>query len=396
MTVYGWTPNGYVAPTTQEIANDISTSIIAAIDPNLDTSPDQPMGQVIGIFANQLSSLWELGATVTSQMDPDQAEGELLDGLCALTGSRRRTATYSNCEVTLQISATTVVPEGTVLNVSGQPANRWTLFANAYNNTGSTANVANCLFQSETPGPFIANPNTLTVIATPVIGLISATNPNAAILGIPEDTDAVLRVRREEEIGASGSGNVDAIRADLLETAGVQQAFVYENTSFVTDANGTPGKSFQPVIWDGVGASAANDAVAQTIWNAKDSGILSYGLISGNAVDSQGNVRVTNFQRATQVPIYVNLTTTLNGTQSANYGSLVKAALVNYADATWNLGVEVFALGLRAQALSIQGVLDVPTCNTGTSPSPTAANNIPISGLEIATLTTSNILVDGS
>jgi uncharacterized phage protein gp47/JayE len=388
----GLTPTGFIAKTQQEIVTDINTQILNTIDPGLDLSADQPMGQLIGIFAEKIAEEWEAVATAYNEMDPDAAEGYLLDALCALTGTRRQTATYSTVTVTLNLNSGTTVNAGSTASVANQPANVWVAESTVTNSGGSTADFTTT-FRSQNPGPFVANASTLTVISSPVIGWNSITNPGDAILGVATDSDPVLRVKRQAELSAAGACTTDAIRADVLEVAGVLQCFVLENTSDVADGNGLPPHSFDVIIWDGSSPQASNTAIAQAIWNDKPTGIPTHGSISANATDSQGNSRSVNFDRASQVPIYMSLTVTRGPTYPSNGDALVQAALAAYASANLNLGVEVVALAFRAAALTVPGVLDVPVFTLGTAPSPVGTANIPITQFQIATLSTSNVVV---
>jgi uncharacterized phage protein gp47/JayE len=279
-----------------------------------------------------------------------------------------------------------------VVSVAGQPANRWVLQADV-KNTGGSAAAFPATFWSETAGPFAANATTLTVIETPVLGWNSVTNTADAFQGLAADTDASLKTKRSEEITTNGSGTLHAIRAAVLDVIGIVPGAVtvFENTSVITDANGLPGKSFRVVFWDGPGQSASNAAIAQAIWNNRPAGIPSFGASSGTAIDAEGNPQTVNFDRATQVPIYLALTTTpasLTTQQTID----VKAALAAYAPA---LGQSVIAVALASRALGVGGVTDVPVFQLGTLPSPTGTSNIPISPLAIATLSTTNMVING-
>jgi uncharacterized phage protein gp47/JayE len=358
----------------------------------LDTSPDQPMGQVVGSFSAELAQAWAAIATVYNAINPNGAEGNLLANLASLTGTLPQTATYSQVTCSCTVSGAVTIPANSIVAVTGQPANQWVLTTAIV--AGSSGSY-NGTFRSSQSGPFVANPGTITTIVTPVSGWTAVTNAAAAVTGLAADTDATLRLKQANELAGLGGGDTAAIRASLLKVSGVLQAFVYENTSLYTDANGVPGKSFHAVIWDGAGDSASNTAIAQAIWNEKPSGIYSYGSLYGTATDSFGNSQVVYFDRVTQVPIYVVLTTN-PGTISAANISAIKAALVAYAAANWQIGVDVYALALQAQALLPGVVTDVPTFYLGTAPSPGSDANIPMGVLQIPTLSTTNILVDGS
>ncbi len=390
----GLTIDGFIAPTVEELVTDLNTRFLANIDAGLDLAPDQPFGQVVGILAEKFAEVWELQATLYNALNPDAAEGRLLDNVSAISGSRRRSATYSLVTATVNLNGSgTTLPAGTIASVANQPNNRWVLLTPVTNSTLIAANFTS-YWRSEQPGPFSANSATLTVKETPVVGWNTISNPADGIPGIPQDTDAVLRVERENELTASGSGTDDSVRAKVLLVTGVVQCYVYENDTMVTDADGIPPKSYRVVIWDGIGASANNAEIAQTIWNSKPSGVSTYGAVAANAVDSRGNSRVVYFDRAIQVPIYLSVTTTPGTTPGQR--TAVKAAMAAYALATQNLGVDVVALAYRAEAITVAGITDAPTLTLGIAPSPVGTGNITISGLQIATISTTNILVNGS
>ena len=387
-----FTNAGYIPTTVQDEVADLVASFLANVDGGLDTSPDQPIGQAIGIFAEKFTELTELGSTVYNALNPNAAEGQLLANDCALSGTYPQVATYSTVGATLSLNASTTVAAGATAIVLGQPGNIWKLKTAV---TSTTAGNYSAVFQGSVPGPQVANAGTLTIIGTPTIGWTAVTNALDAVQGLPADTDTTLRQKRAAELLGQGSGDLDAIRAAVLKVGGVEQCFVFENTSMLTDATGLPAKSFRVVIWDGAGLNAVNNNVAQAIWDAKPSGILSYGVTaSGVAVDSTLTSRTILFDRAVQVPIYIVCTTT-PATLTTYSTAAVKAAMAAYAQANYNLGVSVIDLPLRASGIIPGVTIDVPTFFLGTAPSPGGTANIPISTLQIATLVTTNILVNG-
>jgi hypothetical protein len=387
-----FTNAGYIPTTVQDEVADLVASFLANVDGGLDTSPDQPIGQAIGIFAEKFTELTELGSTVYNALNPNAAEGQLLANDCALSGTYPQVATYSTVGATLSLNASTTVAAGATAIVLGQPGNIWKLKTAV---TSTTAGNYSAVFQGSVPGPQVANAGTLTIIGTPTIGWTAVTNALDAVQGLPADTDTTLRQKRAAELLGQGSGDLDAIRAAVLKVGGVEQCFVFENTSMLTDATGLPAKSFRVVIWDGAGLNAVNNNVAQAIWDAKPSGILSYGVTaSGVAVDSTLTSRTILFDRAVQVPIYIVCTTTPATLTTAGTAA-VKAAMAAYAQANYNLGVSVIDLPLRASGIIPGVTIDVPTFFLGTAPSPGGTANIPISTLQIATLATTNILVNG-
>jgi uncharacterized phage protein gp47/JayE len=364
------------------------------VDAALDLSPDQPLGQIVGIFAEKYAELTQLGATVYNALNPDAAEGALLANLAAISGTRPQVATYSTVTATVNLNASTTLPAGAAASVSGQAGNIWVSTADAVNSSAASANVA-VVFRASTPGHVVANAGTLTVIGTPTPGWNSITNAASATLGLAADTDATLRARRKLELSSGGSGDVDAIRAAvLLSDSHILSAFVRENATIYTNASGEPPHSVHVIIWDSAGASASNAAVGAALWASKPAGIQTYGATAVNVTDASGNTQTVFFDRATQVVLHVACTTTPSILTAAQTLA-VKSAIAAYANATFGLGTSVTALPFRASALVPGVTTDVPSFAFDTTASPTNTANITISQMQIATVSTANVTVNG-
>jgi uncharacterized phage protein gp47/JayE len=374
----------------EELLSSIEQDQRALIAADIDQAPDQPLGQLNGIVAKKMAEIGEAIATAYNAFNRGAAEGPLLDNIGTLTGVARAGATKSRVTVNCDLDALTPLPAGSVVNVSGQPATR---FESVELVTSTSAGVYPVVFECEQTGPVAANAGTLTVIATPVAGWNSATNPLDADLGTNVEEDVDYRIRQVEELAAFGACTVDAIRADLLQISGVQQAFVFENTTLITDGAGVPGKAFEAVIWDGTAHDASNQEVADTIWKNKPSGIQDYGHISQTVLDSHGESRTVYFSRATEVDVYMSYVLTVDATKYPVDGDAqVKAAVIALGKRVLSMSDDVVFTHFVGAPFAVAGVLDV-VFTLGLAPSPTGVINIPIGAREIAVLDTSRITV---
>ena len=398
MTTEGVTPTGFISPTSDQIANDISDDLLGAVSATLNTAPTTPLGQIIGVFAARLALAWEALATAYNAVNPNAAEGPQLANDAALTGVLPQVATFGTVVLNMNLNATTTVNPGAIAAVAGQPSNQWVLVGATQATPGSsvastTAGVYQGFFRASTTGPVPANANTITSIVTSVSGWTGVNNPLAATPGVAADTDTTLRQRQQTQ-GAVGSGTLPGIEAAVAAVTGVISVSGAENDTLFADVNGVPGKSIHIQVWDGAVPAAANNAIAQAIWSSKGAGIQSFGAQSGVAVDSKGNSQIIFFDRVTQIPIYVTLTTT-PGTLTTAQTATIKANLAAYFLANVGVGASVVALPLRSAALLPGVVTDIPTFFLGTAPSPAGTGNIAISSVNAATLSTVNILVNG-
>lgn len=88
------------------------------------------------------------------------------------------------------------------------------------------------IFLSDEFGPIACPVGNLTSIVTPIAGWDSITNQTAGSLGRLVETDAELRIRRQNSIKLLGAGTVESIRSQLLQNVdGVTSASVIENVT---------------------------------------------------------------------------------------------------------------------------------------------------------------------
>lgn len=388
----GITPTGFVTPTIEEIKEDVEADQLSAISSALNLSASQPIGQLNAIFSRKLAEVWEALAIAYNAIDRDSAEGRLLDNIGSITGTPRKPATRSEVSVNLNLNAGFSRAAGTMFaNVVGQPT---VLFRNKNAVASVGAGVYSAVFESVDFGPVVANAGTLTVINPAITGWNSITNPTDATPGTLEEADDAYRQRQATEQTASGSSTVDAIRADVLKVAGVEQALVFENTTLVTNVNGVPGKAFEVVIYDGPSPTAANNAVAQAIWNSKPSGAETFGSVSGTALDAQNDPRTVNFSRATVRQIWVEFDVQVIPQDFPVDGvNLIRQAAVAKGN-TLELDEDVIALAIRASALTIPGVRDVTGFRIGLAASPVGTTNLTMGVRDIAKFDTSRVVVN--
>lgn len=389
----GVTPTGFVSKTVEELQLEIGQDQLTTVSPALNLDPDQPVGQVNGIVAKKLAELWEVAQVCYNAVNPNSAEGPQLDNLGLLTGTPRLAARRSLVTMNVTLGASFSQPAGVmIVNVAGQPTVQ---FTNKNTVTSTTAGVYTALFQATVDGPVVANAGTLTVITTPVSGWTVANNLLDATRGSFIEDDTAYRLRRSQELSASGSGTPDGMRADILAVPGVQEVFINENLTDLP-VNGLPPHSFEVTLYDGSTPTASNSVILQTIWNNKPSGVLAFGTTTGTAVDSQGVNRTLAFSRVALVPVWlvfdqVLIDSTLfppDGVQQIINAATAKAAAIQ------RLGTDVIALQYRAAALSVLGVIDVSVLFLGTAPAPVTTANLSISSHQKATVDSSHVTVN--
>jgi hypothetical protein len=154
------------------------------------------------------------------------------------------------------------------------------------------------------------------------VGWTGVVNAADVVPGRDVETDAALRIRREQAVVRPGSCTDQAIQADLEALEDVIAAVVLSNRTLVVDGYGSPGKSFLTVIHPN---TADQDAIATAIWQNLPAGIYSHGLdVVKTFTDSRGYAQVVRWSWASQLVLHVEAVLTY----SAPYNPVVSDDLV--------------------------------------------------------------------
>lgn len=408
---YGPTAQGFILKPYSQIVQDFEDGEAQNIDPGIEAGAATPLGQLNAIIASAVAEVWEGLQVCYNGLNRDDAEGPALDNIGDLTGDLRLGPKPSSvtCNCTLLAANSPYAPGVLLCQVVGDSTRQ---FSNIYQVTVAADGVIPVLMACLVDGPTEATAGTITQIPTPVTGWSAVTNPDDATPGALLETDQDYQQRQLQELAGTGACTPDSTQAALLQVSGIVSATVNYNDTDSTVGALTP-HSMQCIVYDGSpgGTLVAANVIAQAIWDNKPSGIQTIGTSTGTATDINGNPQTVNFVRPTQVPIYMAYTVTLAPSANiATVAPLVKT-LVLYlatgyaADGTTPLppgtagvlepGSEVYALVYRSAALQIPGVVDVPNLALDITPSPSSTANIVISNTGIASISTTNILVNG-
>jgi uncharacterized phage protein gp47/JayE len=379
------TATGFVPRTLAEIVEAIETSLREKISDKLDLSERTVLGNVTQIVAAHLVQIEDLAAAAYGAFDPDAADDDRLVALALLTGVPRRGATKGLVDATLNLAAdfAGAAAGGLVAHVVDEPANRW---VNRDAVPAGAAAALAAVFEAESAGAAGDAPaSTLTIIAGPVTGWLTITNAADATPGTDIESIEALRLRRELAVAAGGSRTRNAIRAKLVQLDGVLSVEVFENVTSSVDADGIPPHAIRVIVWDGSTPAADDDEIAQAIYDHKAEGILSDGTESGTAQDEVLGPVVVNFERATEVPIEVEVD--ISSTDGVSIDD-VKAAII--AQMPNRVGAAVVYNRLTQSVFDVEGVDDWTLFEVEG-----ATADLPAVQSQIFTLDESDIVVTG-
>jgi uncharacterized phage protein gp47/JayE len=440
----GVTPTGFVGRTRAEIQAELEEDWREEFGANVDLSPDSPDGQIIGIVADRIAELWEVGQAVYSAQDPDKAVGQAQDAVCAITGTQRDAAAKSTVDMTVTGTAGTVLPVGREVSVAATgdrfrttaeatlvavPARanstfyalgaRYTTGGNVYQcvddgtsgvGTAPVGTAYDTLYvdgttvfrflgagtaaddveaESVEADAIAGAARTITVIETPVSGWDGAVNVADAMLGRAREEDDELRAKREAELAAAGGGTPAAITAAVLQVAGVISCKTYANNTASTDSEGRPPHSVEVVVEGGEDADIAA-AIAANV----SGGIRPYGSESVNVTDSQGLVWAIGFSRPDVLTIYVRVDVEKDPLVFPVDGEDQLVAAIIGDEGSYPIGKDVVSRRIVARCFDVPGVLDVSVAYISETDPPIAATTISVGERARADFDASRITVN--
>lgn len=346
-------------------------------------TPDTQDYQLLAIRCLAIRDCNDLAIAVYNSFFPGYAQGVGLSALVPINGLAREVATNSTVDLYLVGQAGTIIQDGQVQDSNG---NIWNLPATV---TIPTSGDITVTATAAAAGAVTAAAGTVSQMYTIVAGWQSATNPAAAVIGAPVETDAALRIRQAQSTALPSQSPLDSILAAVANSGGIGRYTIYENDTRVTDGNGQPGNSVAVVV-EGGNATA----IAGVIQLKKAPGTGTYGTTSVSMVDQKGLPITINFFELTEVPIYAAITIQPLAGYVSSTGLALVAALAAFIGSL-DIGEEVYLswlygpAGLSNSPLGLTFV--ITSLTIGLSSGSLSASNIPIAFNAAASCTTANI-----
>ena len=389
MSEYGISSTGFKRKRLDLLLQELNAEVKTIFGDNFNVSPESPDGQINGVISESNANLWELAEEAYNAFNPKAASGASLSNLVQLNKINRLIATRSRVELSLTGDSGTVIVAGSLVSTSDTGDTLSTNDSVTIDGAGNAVVQATALEF----GPISMLAGTITQIDTPVSGWDTVTNNDNATVGTNEESDSDLRARRQRSVAVDAQAIIDAIRAGVESIDNVTQAVVLENDTNVEDSNGLPPKSFQVVVSGGTNAD-----VADVIWLKKPAGILAFGDITVEIIDSQGIAHDISFSRPSPVVIYVKVTLTAFPEYPANGDDIIKKAIVDYANGdlvdnrSFGLGDNVIYTRLYTPINSVAGH-EIDDLQISIVSPANGVINIPISITQIADFQIANITV---
>ncbi|ESN50406.1 baseplate J/gp47 family protein [Enterobacter sp. MGH 16] len=313
------TAEGISAPDYQTILDTLTSYFqqIYGSDAYLET--DSKDGQMVALVALAIHDANNTAISVYNCFSPATSYGAALTSNVKINGIARRGETNSTVDLVLAGTPGTSITNGTVKDTNNVI---WRLPASVTIGVGGTVTVTATCSNS---GAVAALAGTITTINTPTRGWASVTNPAAATVGAPAETDAELRIRQGQSVALPSLTPFEGVDGAIANVAGVTRHKLYENDTGATDSNGLPPHSISAIV-DGGDVTE----IAQTIRGNKGQGTATYGTTSVTVPDTYGNPHVISFSRSTDVPIYGHITLKAFTGYTSQIGVQIQQAVADY------------------------------------------------------------------
>ncbi|QUG75957.1 hypothetical protein GKQ23_13555 [Erwinia sp. E602] len=381
------TAQGISAPDYQTVLSTLTGYFRQIYGTDAYLEPDSKDGQMIALVALAVHDANNTAIGVYRSFSPATAMGDALSSNVKINGIARRPATNSTVDLLLTGAIGTNITNGAVRDANSV---LWNLPATVVIGTDGTALATATCSRS---GAVAAVAGSVIQIATPTRGWVSVTNPQAAAVGVPVETDAELRARQGKSVGLASVTPFDALDGAIANVSGVTRHKLFENDTGLTDSNGLPGHSISAIVEGGDAT-----VIADTIRGKKGQGVSTYGTTAIVVADKYNNPHTIRFSRPVDVPIFVAINLRAFTGYTSQVGDEMKAEVAAYIN---SLAIGDSVLLSRVYSPANLGVVsggnaryyDIMELSIGTASGSVAAANVPIAYDHSASCSVDNILL---
>lgn len=335
-------PEGVIVPDTSAILEDTNTEFQDVMGKDVPVNPSSPQGVLIASDVAVRSEVVANNAVVANQINPNYAGGIFLDDIWALTGGKRRAATYTIVDnVKLTGVPGIVIPSG-----ARRATSAGDVFQLLTTVILSAAGVAYGSFQALEEGAIDCPVHSLTVPVAgyTAIGWETSDNEEAGTIGSNQQSDLSARQERKQTLAQQGRSLSEAVFSRVRAVDGVRSMTFRENKTNV--AKTIDGIALNPnSVWVCVDGGLNAD-IAAALYRSISGGAGYNGAISVNVKDPfSGQTDTVKFDRPTAKPIMVRVTGNITGSMTSNPEAIVKQAVVDYGAGLLENSEQGFAVG---------------------------------------------------
>ena len=298
--------NGLLIDEFSTIYNRLADKFKLIYGQDINLEQNSPDGQLLGIITNEIYDLQTLILHIYNSFDPDLAQGVELNKLLKLIAQTRRASTKSIVDITIVANANVTLPAD--YTIIDENKNEWVI--NAETTLISGTNIVS--FNAVNFGAIEASANTINDVVTVFPEITSVNNPLPAEVGRDEESDVLLRKRRNNLLSVNSNSTIAGVYSKLFLLDTVTDAVIYENATDTYDALKDLSAHTLWCIIDG----GSIDEITKIIATDKTIGTDLKGSVTEDYIETflkaDGSTRTlthtVKFDRPTEIPLYINLT----------------------------------------------------------------------------------------
>ncbi|BBG30459.1 baseplate J/gp47 family protein [Zymobacter palmae] len=319
---------GVSVPSETDILNGLLSDIDSAFGGGTNKDLTTPQGQLAQSLAAIIGHVNNNAAWMANNLDPDVASGRMQDAIGRIYYLDRNPGSGTVVTATCRGRVNTVIPAGSL----AQDANGY-IYASTHASTIPRSGQVDIQFQCQTIGPVACPAGNLSRIYRNIDGWESITNAAAGTEGAYTESRSAFELRRKESVAINSRSTTHAIRARLLSTTGVVDAYVWDNTDNKTAEHGEtkyPVPSGSQYICV-AGGNAAD--IAAAIFKSRNTGTPMVGDTEYTVEDDQyldPRPKYTmRWVTAKAAPVYFKVTIAKNNRIPGNFEELIREKIVD-------------------------------------------------------------------
>lgn len=298
--------NGLLIDEFSTIYNRLADKFKLIYGQDINLEQNSPDGQLLGIITNEIYDLQTLILHIYNSFDPDLAQGVELNKLLKLIAQTRRASTKSIVDITIVANANVTLPAD--YTIIDENKNEWVI--NAETTLIAGTNIVS--FNAVNFGAIEASANTINDVITVFPEIISVNNALPAEVGRDEESDVLLRKRRNNLLSVNSNSTIAGVYSKLFLLDTVTDAVIYENATDTYDSLKDLNAHTLWCIIDG----GPIDEITKIIATDKTIGTDLKGSVTEDYIETflkaDGTTRtlthIVKFDRPTEIPLYINLT----------------------------------------------------------------------------------------
>lgn len=308
---------GYIFPTFAEVQQKNLTRYRNDLG-SIPNNNDNSIKQDVDAISEREKSVDDAVELLWNSNDTDNVSGIFVDNLLGLNGLIRLVAAQSTVSMSMVGTPSAVIPGNRLVKIQDGATNEGEMFRILSGWTFNAAGNATVTAVAESYGAIDVDANTLTEIVAGASGWTSANNADVGNPGRLDERDSEALLRREVSLQKPGAGTNGSIESNVRQNvSGVTYTKLFSNNSDATK-NGTPKWSDELVV---VGGEPQD--IVDTIWDYKSSLAATFGNVTLNVTDDNGDPQPVSFTRPENVNIWQHITLSVNdkfnaGTKQTN------------------------------------------------------------------------------